>query len=99
MTYTPVRAKPFKTYKEAQEAYDRAKKIAEHIRGDRLTPGELAALHEGFMANLRKQGDRDMDGWQTEWELLAEAARAAMDGKDVDEYGIVRKVKKGHTLD
>lgn len=104
MAYEAKRARPFRNYKEAEEVYRRALKIAEHIRGDELTPGEKAAMYEGFMANLRPfEGDvPEMEGWQTEWELLAEACRAALDGKDLvtDRAGRVslEKVKKGQTF-
>lgn len=103
MTYTPVRARPFKSTKEAEDMYFRAKAIAEHIRGDRLTPGENAALFQGFVENVKKEnrteGREGFHGWQTEWELLAEAARAAMDGKILKDGSVQQEYKSLRRVD
>ena len=81
MTYSPIECRSFENDKEAREVFDRALKIAEHIRGDILMPGEYAALYFGMFRS--QDNSQRVCNWATEWELIAEAARAAMDGKGV----------------
>lgn len=86
-----VRAKKVDDYKGRKELFDRALRVAETLRGDRLLANEYAALFYGVMTHNEDEIDMDLN---TDWELVADAGRAAFDGYDVVD-GTVEKVRKG----
>lgn len=95
MTYNPTLTLPPKDYKQADDLYHEAVAIAEHIRGDKLLPGERSALYYGIIKSLDREHTEH--NWGTEWELVAQAAIKAMsgyimkDGELVKEYKGLRK--------
>lgn len=86
-----IRASKIETYKARKEVFDRAAAIAEALRGDKLLFNEYAALFHGIMGHHEDETDIDFN---TDWELVAEAGRAAFDGHDVVD-GKVVQVRKG----
>lgn len=86
-----VRAKKVVNYKAREKVFARAIAIAETLRGDRLLANEYAALFYGIMIHNEDEADLDFN---TDWELVAEAGRAAFDGMDVVD-GKVEQVRKG----
>jgi hypothetical protein len=86
-----VRAKKVTNYKAREELFARALAIAETLRGDRLLANEYAALFYGIM--IHNEDETELD-FNTDWELVAEAGRAAFDGYEVVD-GKVEWVLKG----
>ena len=78
-------------YKAREELFSRALRIAEALRGDKLLENEYAALFYGTMIYNKDEADINLN---TDWELVAEAGRAAADGHDVVD-GEVVQVRKG----
>ncbi len=80
-----VQAHRPKSYKEAQDLYERAKEIMVHLYGV-ILPSEDAALYYGF--HVAQRGDMNVEhDTGCRWEMLAEAARRAAIGEGLKVKG------------
>ena len=70
-----------KSYKEAQDLYERAKAILVEM-GKVILPSEDASLYYGFHVALRGEMNVENDTG-SRWELVAEAARRAVIGEGI----------------
>ena len=95
MEHKPITAYAPRTYKEAQAYYERAVAVAEHMKGELLLPGERAMLYHGFIDTLKKE-HLELAYWSCDFELVAKAARAVINGHTVTIRGEERVVKKTH---
>jgi len=76
-----VQAHAPKSYKEAQDLYERAKAIIVHLHGV-ILPSEEAALYYGFHRAMSGEMNLENDTG-TRWEVVAEAARRAAIGEGI----------------
>lgn len=95
MEHIPITAYAPRTYKEAQAYYQRAVAVAEHLKGEPLLPGERAMLYHGFIDTLKPE-HTEAAYWSCDFELVAKAARAVINGYEVGAAGEESVIKKTH---